>query len=292
MKVGIGLPFIQPTDSWPAIRRLVEAADAGPFSSFTITDRVVYDSFEVMSLLTAVAPITTRLRLQTAVLVGPLRNPAVLAKQAATLDAISGGRFTLGIAVGSRADDSLVAGVDHHTRGKRFDEQLDVMRRIWDGDHFEGAQYEVGPKPVQRGGPELLLGGMADRAIDRVARVADGYVLGGRAWNAEWTGEIMGKVGEAWAKHGRSGNPRYLATLPVAFGANADDLLEEMIGHYYGGRAAPGAPRRAAGNPNSQDAVRDMIKMHEELGTDELVFRTTSLEAGQLEPLFEVVSTL
>ena len=167
MKVGIGLPFIQPTESWPAIRKLVERADEASFSSFTVTDRVVYDSYEVMSLLTAVAPITGRLRLQTAVLVGPLRNPAVLAKQAATLDAISGGRFTLGIAVGSRADDSVVAGVDHHTRGKRFDEQIDVMKRIWSGEHFEGAQYDVGPKPVQKGGPELLLGGTADRAIDR-----------------------------------------------------------------------------------------------------------------------------
>ena len=292
MKVGIGLPFIQPTESWPAIRKLVERADEASFSSFTVTDRVVYDSYEVMSLLTAVAPITDRLRLQTAVLVGPLRNPAVLAKQAATLDAISGGRFTLGIAVGSRADDSVVAGVDHHTRGKRFDEQIDVMKRIWSGEHFEGAQYDVGPKPVQKGGPELLLGGTADRAIDRVGRVADGYVLGGRAWNGEWTGEVMEKVGAAWKKHNRPGSPRYITTLPVAFGPDADDLLEEMIGHYYGGRESSGGPRRSAGNPNSQDAVRDLIKMHEDLGTDELVFRPTSLEPAQVDPLFEVVDSL
>lgn len=289
LKVGIGLPFIQPTASWTSIRKLVERADEGAFFSFTVTDRIVYDSYEVITLLAAVAAITQRLRLQTAVLVGPLRNAAALAKQSATLDAISGGRFTLGLGVGSRIEDSLVAGVDHHTRGKRFDEQLDVMKRIWAGDHFDGAQYEVGPAPVQKGGPELLLGGTADRAIDRVGRVADGYVIGGRAWNEEWTAEIMEKVNAAWTKHGRAGRPRYLATLPVAFGPDADDLLEEMIGHYYGGRGDAGAPRRSAGNPNSESAVRDLIAMHEKLGTDEIVFRPTSFKSDQIDPLFEAV---
>ena len=226
----------------------------------------------------------------TAVLVSPLRNAGVLAKQAATIDAISGGRLTLGLAVGSRQDDSLVAPAGFHDRGRRFSEQLEEMRRIWAGDTLEGATYAVGPLPVQAGGPELILGGTADRAIDRVGRYAAGYVMGGRANDPEWVQGIMARVKEAWSTHGRSGAPRFVATLPCAFGPDAQQQIEDSVAHYYGGRPSRGADRQARPSPTSAEAIREMVAMHTELGTDEIIFRPAKLGVEQVDMLAEAIS--
>jgi len=164
---------------------MAERADDGPLSSFASLDKLAYDSYEAMAILAAVAAVTRRIRLMTAVLVSPLRSVGVLAKQAATIDAIPGGRLTLGLAAGSCKDDSLIAPSGFYDRGRRFATQLDEMRRIWSCEKLEGATYAVRPAPVQANGPELLLGVTADRAVDRVGRFADGYVMGGRASDPE-----------------------------------------------------------------------------------------------------------
>ena len=290
MKIGVGPTFQTPTDSWPAIRAMAERADQGPFSSFASLDRLAYDSYEAIAMLAAVAAITERVRLMTAVLVSPLRNAGVLAKQAATIDAISGGRLTLGLAVGSRQDDSLIAPAGFHDRGRRFEGQLEEMRRIWAGETLEGATYTVGPMPAQARGPELLLGGTADRAIDRVRRFSNGYVMGGRANDPEWVQGIMARVNEAWSAHGRSGSPRFVATLPCAFGPDAQQQIDESIAHYYGGRPSRGTDRQARPNPTSAEAIREIVAMHAELGTDEIVFRPAKLGADQVELLAEAIA--
>lgn len=285
MKLGVGLPFLTPTESWPYIKQVAERADSGPFSSFTVLDRLAYDNYEPMAMLAAVAAITQRVRLTTAILLAPLRNAGVFAKQAATIDAISNGRLTLGLAVGGRDDDSVVAPVEYHDRGKRFNEQLEFMRKIWNGETIEGAHRPVGPMPVQEGGPEILLGGTHPTAIDRVGRYGDGYVMGGRAAEEDWVKDIMAKVQESWNKHGRSGKPRFIATLPCAFGPNANDAVNDAIGDYYGGRPGAGAARQARPNPDSVDAVREILAMHEALGTDEVTFRPVIADIAQVDML-------
>ena len=285
MKIGLGPTFLTPTKSWPTIKRMAELADEGPYSSFAMLDRLAYDSYEPLATLSAVAAVTTRVRLMTAVLVSPLRTAGILAKQAATVDAISNGRLTLGLAVGSRPDDSLVAPAGFHDRGRRFVEQLTEMRRIWAGEKLEGATYAVGPLPVRKGGPELLLGGTAEAAIDRVGRFGDGYVMGGRGNEEGWVRDIVAKVNEAWAKHGRSGKPRFVASLPCAFGPDAQEQIDEAVAHYYGGRPSRGGERRVSLNPTSKGAVRELIAMLEGQGVDELVLRPARLDLAQVDLL-------
>lgn len=290
MQIGIGLPFETSRDSWPAIETMARKADAGPYSSFAVIDRLAFDNYEPLVMLAAVAAVTKRVRLMTAVLVGPLRRPGVLAKQAATLDAISRGRFTLGIGVGSREDDALVAPSGFHDRGARFNDQLALMRAIWRGEIVNNAQRPVGPEPVQDGGPELLIGGTAARAIARVGKYGDGYVMGGRAMDREWAEDILRQVQASWQANNRPGTPRVVASMLTALGPGASEAVQHAFAGYYGGDPARIADRVARGNPTSPEAIRDAIKLHEDLGTDEVVLKPATLDPEQVDRLTEVVS--
>ena len=106
----------------------------------------------------------------TTILIAPLTNAAVLAKQAATLDTISGGRLTLGVGIGGREDDYRAAFTPFKGRGKRFEEQLTLMKRIWSGEQVEDEVGPVGPAPSHSGGPELLIGASSPVALRRVGR--------------------------------------------------------------------------------------------------------------------------
>ncbi len=133
MQIGIGLPATIPGVQGKHILDWAKKVDTGPFSSLSILDRLVYPNYEPLITLAAVAGATQRVRLVTTVLLAPLRNTAILAKQAASLDALSGGRLTLGLGIGSREDDFRAAHAGFHNRGKHFEEQLATMKRIWSG---------------------------------------------------------------------------------------------------------------------------------------------------------------
>ena len=95
----------------------------------------MYPNYEELIALAAAAAVTSRIRLTTSILLGPLHtNTALFAKQAASLDRISGGRLVLGLGIGGREDDFAASGLTMAGRGRRFDEQLDEMRRIWAGE--------------------------------------------------------------------------------------------------------------------------------------------------------------
>src|SRR3954452_7399354 len=154
MEVGIGLPATIPGVTGEQLLEWARRADARGFSSLGTIDRLVYGNYESLIALAAAAAVTQRIRLATTILIAPFRgNAALLAKQAATLDHLSGGRLVLGVAVGGREDDYEASGVDFHTRGRRFDEMLEEWERIWAGEPIAGGV--VGPRPP-RGRPTLI----------------------------------------------------------------------------------------------------------------------------------------
>src|SRR5260370_2568105 len=139
MNTGVGLPPSTSGMSGELLLEWAKRADAGPFSSLGVVDRVAYQNYEPFTALAAAAAVTRRVRLATMVVIAPLRNTAILAKQAASLDALSGGRFTLGLAVGARGEDYTASGIESRGRARRFGEHLESIpaisqaRKIWPG---------------------------------------------------------------------------------------------------------------------------------------------------------------
>src|SRR4051812_14477576 len=200
MDVGIGLPATIRGVEGAQVIEWARRAEARGFSSLGALDRVVYANYEPLLALAAAAAVTERIRLATTILIAPTRaNAALLAKQAATVDHLSGGRLVFGVAVGGREDDYAVSGVDFHTRGKRFEAMLEQWQRVWSGE--DG----IGPQPPG-GRPQLIIGGSADVAFERATKHGDGWIMGGGA--PDQFKEGAAKLDAAWQAAGREGRPR------------------------------------------------------------------------------------
>ena len=277
MEVGVGLPTTTPGADGRRLLEWARRAEDGPFASLGVLDRMVYPSVEPFTALAAAAAVTNRVRLVTMVVIGPLRNSVLLAKQAASLDLLSGGRLTLGLAIGARADDYQALGVDQAGRGRRLGEQLAELRSVWE-------KAEVGPEPVQPGGPPLLAGGLSGEAFARMARGADGYVHGGGPPRA-----FAGAAARAWAAWRdleRPGRPQLWGQGYFALGDA--DAAEAYLRDYYA-FTGPFAARIAAGNLTSGRAVRDFVRGYAEAGCDHLVLLPTVSDPAQLDRLADVL---
>lgn len=134
--------------------------------------------------LTTIANATQSIRLASNVYVLPLRSPFVTARAAVTLDRLSGGRLSLGVGVGWLQQEYEAMGVDWTSRGRRMDEIIEIMRRLWSEDtiahegelfRFEPVCFE--PKPLQKPGIPLLIGGESPPAMRRAARSGDGWIM-------------------------------------------------------------------------------------------------------------------
>jgi alkanesulfonate monooxygenase SsuD/methylene tetrahydromethanopterin reductase-like flavin-dependent oxidoreductase (luciferase family) len=277
MEVGVGLPTTTPGADGPTVLEWARRAEAGPFASLGVLDRMVYRSVEPFAALSAAAAVTTRVRLVTMVVIGPLRNTVLLAKQAASLDLLSGGRLTLGLAIGARADDYRAMGVDQRGRGERLGEQLAELRSIWE-------KAEVGPEPVQPGGPPLLAGGLSGAAFARMARSADGYVHGGGPPRA-FAGAAA-KAWAAWRDLERPGRPQLWGQGYFALG---DGAGAAYLRDYYA-FTGPFAAKIAAGNLTSGRAVKDFVRGYEDAGCDHLVLLPTVSDPSQLDRLADVLA--
>ncbi|MGH2701316.1 MAG: LLM class flavin-dependent oxidoreductase [Actinomycetota bacterium] len=278
MRVGIGLPNTVPGTRPDLLLRWAQRADAGPWSSLGVLDRVPYDSYDPMTLLAAAAAATSRIGLVTMVITGPLRSDLVLAKEAATIHALSGGRLTLGLAIGARSDDYDRVGVARRGRGARLDHQLAELR-----DAFEDGSAG----PVLSGGPDLLVGGGSDISLARAARFADGYVHGGGPPRAFQRAATRARTG--WTEAGRPGDPQLWAQAYFALGG--EDTVERgraFMRDYYA-FTGPFAERITAGLLTTRQSVVQFVRGYAEAGCDELVLLPAVAELEQVDRLAQVV---
>ncbi len=199
MRIGLGAPV---AGAWATAANLTgfgsQAERLGYDSLWTLQRLLVPDSrtmepvyqsvLDPLVSLGYLAAVTSTVRLSIGVVNLPFVTPLYLAKQVATLDVISGGRVDLGLGIGWLPEEFTASGAITARRGARTEEYLTVLRTLWAGhnDDFHGEFYEIpagrqAPSPVQRPGPPILLGGMSAPAMDRAARIADGWVTSSRA---------------------------------------------------------------------------------------------------------------
>ena len=181
---ALRIPAVHPANV-EALRRFVTRAEALGFDSIWVGDHVFYrtDVLQPLHLLTWVAAQTTRVHLGQAVMLSAYLNPVLLARDAATLDFLSGGRLMLGMSIGGTAAEYASIGVPMDQRVGRLMETVEIMRRLWreDGVEYEGRYRKIeagsiNPKPAQPGGVPIYLGANGDAMLKRIARVADGWI--------------------------------------------------------------------------------------------------------------------
>jgi alkanesulfonate monooxygenase SsuD/methylene tetrahydromethanopterin reductase-like flavin-dependent oxidoreductase (luciferase family) len=282
MQIGIGLPNPIPETPGETLIEWARRAEEAGFSSLATIDRIVYPSYESLIALAAAAAVTERIGLVTNVLLGPTRNPVLMAKEAASVDQLSGGRLTLGLGVGSREDDFEAAGRDFHTRGKRFDADLELIHGFWRGEPI-GSGKPVGPRPVHGDRVPILMGGMSDRAVERTIKWAIGWTVGGAP--PEKGGPFADRVRQAWKESGRDGQPKIVGLTYFGLSEQALEAATKYLGDYYGDMGR----QLAQFIPKTSQALKETVKKFEDYGFDELFVDPTVADLAELDRAAEAV---
>lgn len=260
--------------SWAPLLALAEAADRAGVDRLVVVDHVVFGEslddygrpelgghdggkqptgpdghwLEPLTLLAVVAGRTTRIRLATGILVAALRRPVVLAKTAATLDVLSGGRVDLGVGVGWQRAEYDAAGLPFAERGRLLDESLELCGRLWREPvvHLPGADpIHQMPKPLQPGGVPIWVSGRSTnrRVRERVARFGSGWI----PWGDDALDPAPGirRIRQAMADAGRANDRlQVVAALPADLG-DVPALVAAGITDFRYQRALPADPTHA-----------------------------------------------
>lgn len=287
MRIGIGLPGTIPGTRGETIIAWAKRADErGVFSSLGTLDRIVFPNYDPLMMLAAVAAVTTRVRLMTSVLIVTVRNTAILAKETASLDALSGGRLTLGLGVGAREDDFRATETSFRDRGRRFDRQLETLHRIWSGEPATEDTGPIGPAPVQPGGPQVLIGGNSPTALARLSRWGAGYIAGGAGpEQARQSYEMAERI---WREAGRPGRPLFVGAGYFALGENAHERGGAYLREYYG-FAGPMADMIVQRLPATPEGVKGVVQAFADAGADELMLWPTIADLDQVDQLAELI---
>jgi probable F420-dependent oxidoreductase len=249
MKVGVLFPQFEVGADPSGVRDFTQAAEELGYAHVTAFDQVVGlnrasrpdwpyihdadDMFhELFVLFGFMAAITETIELVTGVLILPMRGTAVVAKQAAEVDVLSRGRLRLGVGVGVKPDEFAACGEEFSDRGKRTDEQIDVLRRLWTEDliTYHGTYHEIrdggiNPLPVQRPIP-IWIGGISDAAMRRVARCGDGWMPNFAA--DDWGRAAIETMRTYTVAEGRDPDAIGIeATVPVV-DRTPDDVIDEL----------------------------------------------------------------
>lgn len=275
MDVGIGLPNAVPGTSGRELTEWARRAEARGFSSLGTIDRLAYGNYEPLVALAAAAAVTERIGLCTSVLLGPLRvNPAALAKNALSVQALSAGRLTLGIALGGRDDDYELAGVETEARGRKLDALLEEMRAVWADDR-------VGPD--DHGPPAIVIGGHADASFARAARFGDGWIAGGAP--PDQYAEMVEKLKAAWSEAGRKGEPRAMGLAYFSLGERAEENANAYLKDYYAWLGEETASYIAGSAAKNAETVQQYLSAFEGVGCDELIVFPSSSDPDQVDLL-------
>jgi probable F420-dependent oxidoreductase len=275
--VGIGImeyPFETTDGFW----RWVDLCEHGGLDSIWQTDRIVSRTpiLECMTTLAAIAGRTRRIKFGVNVVSVALREPVLLAKQCATIDVLSGGRLLPGFGIGSpRGAEWTAMHLDTTTRGRKTDEALEIISRLWSGEaldyagrHFTLTKASIAPVPMQADLP-MWIGGSSEAAIKRTARVGTGWQAG--AETPELVGSVIAGIKSALLATGRTiDEDHYGAAFAFRFGGPGDPGVAKVMEQY---RARTGRDPRDTFAMGDAEVILRRLKDYVEVGASKFILR-------------------
>lgn len=289
MKLGIGLPnTLVPALNRGLLLDWARVADRAGFHVFGAMDQPGYDSWDPLISLAAAAAVTERVRLATTLLQLPNRNEVNVAKQAAVIDRLSGGRLDLGLAAGEREADYQAFGVKMRDPGRKLERQIRKIRRTWraakKSTETEGV---TGPAPLQKPLPPIWLGGTGEDAIARSTTMGDGFIFEAVAPQvvAERSAGIRAAADAAGKKKFQIIGLAYCA-LGEDPGAALDAATRSVM-RFHGGQLPEGAANLIHAGP--PEVIAQAAKEYEQAGLDILILCPQIAEVRQVEQIAEHV---
>lgn len=285
---GIAMRNFQTFPALPDAQKLIEYGvrmEQLGYESVWVWDHILlgvdphFPIIDSLSLLTAVAARTSKIKLGTGILVLPLRNPVVLAKQLSSIDQISQGRLVLGMASGWYKREFDAVGIDFHKRGKIMDQNLEILNRLWTEDSVTGdyGPYQMKnavmfPKPYQKPRPQILIGGYVDAVLKRAALGGDGWLT--YFYTPESFTEDWGKVCRFAEEGGK--DPATLHStnqLPIIIGER--DKVEAEMNEWL--RTEWDFAGWSKSTPDSAiigtvDECVEQLRKHVDTGVDRIIF--------------------
>lgn len=287
MRLGLSLPNNQGVAHVQDLVALARDAEALGFDSVWVSEHLFHASYvaerlgrrpyhDPLTVLTAVAAATERVRLGTSVLVLPWHHPVRLAKMLASLDDLSDGRVTLGVGVAVTEDEYRNLGVPFHRRGEIADEMLAAMRALWredvpshQGKHFRFSELRFEPKPLQRPLP-IWVGGASDRALRRLAHWGNGWHP--LSLSADEVADGVARTKAAFAEHGRKGEAFDVAPrLMLQF---KDTSWERPV-----------SERRTCRGTTAE--IVDILRAHADAGATHVVIDANTSDMAELRRVIE-----
>jgi alkanesulfonate monooxygenase SsuD/methylene tetrahydromethanopterin reductase-like flavin-dependent oxidoreductase (luciferase family) len=216
----------------------------------------------------------------------PNRNEVLVAKQAAVIDRLSGGRLTLGVSLGSRPDDYQVFGATLEHRVTRFRRQLATLRRVWAEARQSDREHGVlGPPPVQDPGPPIWIGALTERARQRAVELADGFIFGGAA-RLSMIGPAIASLRLQVAERGKT-DFSFNAVAYIAIGGKRE--FAEAVAHHQRYYPVLPVPAQQAIHHGPIEQIKDVVAEYAACGLDLLVLMPEVRSLRQLELLSEHV---
>ena len=269
------------------------------FDSIWVWDHILlgvepsFPIIESLTLLTAIAARTRTIKLGTGILVLPLRNPVVLAKQLSSMDQLSGGRLIMGMASGWYKREFDAVGVPYEKRGKIMDENLSILKRFWTEDMVKGDysfhKIPAGvmfPKPVQKPRPPILIGGYVDRVLQRAAVAGDGWIT--YFYRPESFAKSWAKIRDFATEGGK--DPDTLlnaAQLPIRIGKSRAEIesgMMEWLGKEWDYASWSDSTKDSAILGTVDECVAQ-LKAHLAAGVQKIIFVPYKYEMEQIETI-------
>lgn len=287
MRIGMTLPVTEPGWTREIALGWIRRIDEGPFSSLALGQRNAFPSPDLIALLGACAGSTDRVRLVTSIAIVTLQDPVLWAKQLATVDVLCGGRLTVGVGIGGRAEDYRAIGADlRRKRVAALEEDVAIMRRVWAGEKVVEELLEpVGPPPVQQGGPPILAGMLGPKGVANSVRWADGLCgMTTMASAAEVAGAFE-RFGTAWRDAGRNGEPSLHSSTWFAIGEGSAprDQMRTHLHRYF--NWMPGmrdVMAERGGFTGTAAELRALMQEMKDVGTEEFHLIPTSIDPDEV----------